>query len=68
MLNILGDGFIVTSNKKFLQVKCDCGVEKIISINSLKDSTKSCGCLRRRKIAIELAYMKKNLVKKYEKI
>lgn len=64
-----------TNNKKYTRwqvyykVKCDCGIEKIVRGTSLKNNTKSCGCLQKekarntgKKFAKELGFYGKNTV------
>ena len=52
-------------NNKFNQVqwlcKCECGNEKIITANSLRNgTTKSCGCLKKEQDYINIAHIKHN--------
>ena len=52
-------------NNKFNQVqwlcKCDCGNEKIVSANNLRNKqTRSCGCLKKEQDYINIAHIKHN--------
>lgn len=42
-----------TGKRRHMLCRCDCGTEKVISIDKLKrGTTKSCGCLKKEKISI----------------
>jgi len=49
-------------DKKWL-CKCDCGIEKLITYNALKNNTKSCGCFNKERIK---TIHKNFTVKKFE--
>ena len=55
------EGSLIVNKKKKIKCKCDCGVEKYIREDSLKNgATKSCGCLRTELASNRLYNFSKN--------
>ncbi len=46
---VTGESFLGKHSHKFIPVRCECGIKKVVQVNSLfVGNTKSCGCLQKK--------------------